>query len=191
MKSFHFWMYVVCMQLQAGCSIELKGKSTSPEPFVMIRTGELPIIIGVPHDGQVLPSNIPDRAYGTMTNDYSTYEMAWLIYDELENLTGQHPHLVINNLARIKMDANREIEEAAQGNVIAETTWNEYHVAIDAAREDVTQMHVAGLFVDLHGHGHEIQRIELGYLTQGSELRLSDEELDTGTNCNGGQALCN
>jgi hypothetical protein len=33
--------------------------------------------------------------------------------------------------------------------------------------------------MDMHGHGHEIQRLELGYLLTGSQLRLPDATLDT------------
>jgi len=35
--------------------------------------------------------------------------------------------------------------------------------------------------MDIHGHAHTIQRIELGYLLSGSELRLSDASLNTTT----------
>ena len=35
-----------------------------------------------------------------------------------------------------------------------------------------------GLFLDMHGHGHEIQRLELGYLLSGDELKLDAEELN-------------
>jgi len=36
-----------------------------------------------------------------------------------------------------------------------------------------------GLFLDMHGHGHTIQRIELGYLLSRSELQMSDSILNT------------
>ena len=37
-----------------------------------------------------------------------------------------------------------------------------------------------GLFIDLHGHRHPIERIELGYLVSGMELRLDPEFLNDG-----------
>ena len=40
------------------------------------------------------------------------------------------------------------------------------------------------LFVDLHGHGHTIQRIELGYLLSSSDLELSEATLNTTTYIN-------
>ena len=38
----------------------------------------------------------------------------------------------------------------------------------------------SGLYLDLHAHGHEVARLELGYLLNASALNLSDAELDAG-----------
>lgn len=32
--------------------------------------------------------------------------------------------------------------------------------------------------MDMHGHGHSIQRLELGYLLSGDQVNLSDASLD-------------
>ena len=37
------------------------------------------------------------------------------------------PYLIINNLKRTKMDANRDKVEAAQNNVFAERAFDEFH----------------------------------------------------------------
>jgi hypothetical protein len=42
----------------------------------------------------------------------------------------------------------------------------------------VRASHARGLYMDVHGHGHEVQRLELGYLLTGSELALGDATLD-------------
>jgi hypothetical protein len=41
-----------------------------------------------------------------------------------------------------------------------------------------------GMYVDIHGHGHEIQRLELGYLLSASNLFLPDSQLNTSTYIN-------
>lgn len=150
---------------------------------VTVQVGDLPLIISAPHGGTLKPSEIPDRTYGSLGADTHTAALAWLIAEEIEAATGLPPHMVVNNLHREKLDANREIVEAAQGDPRAEEAWWEYHEAIEEAREMVTEDHLAGLYVDLHGHSHDIERVEVGYLLLDFELRLSDSELDQGTNC--------
>jgi hypothetical protein len=60
-----------------------------------------------------------------------------------------------------------------------EVAWNEYHAFIEAASTKIENDYGRGLLLDIHGHGHTIQRIELGYLLSAAELRLSDSNLNT------------
>lgn len=80
-------------------------------------------------------------------------------------------------LHRRKLDANREIVEAAAGNPIAERAWREYHGFIEASASEVRRGPGMGFYIDLHGHGHDIQRLELGYLVSASKLALTDQQL--------------
>ena len=64
-------------------------------------------------------------------------------------------------LRRGKLDANREIEQAAQGWPDAEEAYRLYH---DKCREVVDSVPAPGLIIDLHGNGHYTNRTELGYL---------------------------
>lgn len=150
---------------------------------VSVQLGDLPLIISAPHGGLLKPSEIPDRTYGSTGGDGHTAELAWLLSAEIEAATGLLPHLVVSNLHRTKLDANRELVEAAQGDQRAEEAWWAYHQAIEDARSRVVDDHLAGLYIDLHGHHHDIERVEVGYLLLDDELRLSDSELDQGTNC--------
>ena len=73
--------------------------------------------------------------------------------------------MVINNLYRGKMDANRERDEAAFGDDTAEEIYDEYHGCIcqaKAAIEADSNVQNRGLFVDIHGHGHPNNWAELG-----------------------------
>ena len=65
------------------------------------------------------------------------------------------------------------------GIPVIEQAWRGYHQLIDSAKAEVERNYSRGLFIDMHGHAHVVQRIELGYLISKSELQLSDEELDT------------
>jgi hypothetical protein len=70
------------------------------------------------------------------------------------------------------------VVEAAQGNADAIQAWNEYHAFIEQATAAVRLRSGTGFYVDLHGHGHAIPRLELGYLLTTSTLNGSDADLD-------------
>ncbi len=149
--------------------------------FVEYRPGTLPIIISVPHGGSLEPDTIPDRSFGTLVKDGWTQTIGLRMYNALFDQTGCYPHMITNLLHRKKFDANRDIGEAADGNATIEEAWYGYHEFIDLAKAVTEQKYGRGLFLDLHGHGHTIQRVELGYLLSGAELRLSDAMLNTNT----------
>ncbi|HKJ02741.1 MAG TPA: Ig-like domain-containing protein [Longimicrobiales bacterium] len=148
--------------------------------YVEYVPGELPLVISVPHGGALTPAEIPDRTSGTTVTDLNTVEMAQAVRDAFVERTGSAPHLIISHLKRTKLDPNREIVEAAQGNPYAENAWNEFQAYVDMAEGLVVEGFGAGLYLDLHGHGHEIDRVELGYLLPASTLDLGDAELDAG-----------
>ena len=100
------------------------------------------------------------------------------MYDSIVQKTGCYPHLIVNLLHRKKFDANRDIGDAADGNPYVEQAWFGYHAFIDSAKAQVTDNYERGIFLDIHGHAHTIQRIELGYLLSASELQLSDSALN-------------
>lgn len=146
--------------------------------YVEYHAGDTPLIIGAPHGGALTPSEIPDRTYGTTVTDSKTKETALAVRDAVFAATGRYPHVIISNLKRTKLDPNREIVEAAQGNQWAEQAWYEYQGFIDTAKDSVTARHGKGMFLDIHGHGHAIQRLELGYLMSSSNLQKTDSELN-------------
>ncbi|MGD2215369.1 MAG: Ig-like domain-containing protein [Gemmatimonadales bacterium] len=139
--------------------------------------GDLPIVLSAPHGGYEEPDEIPDRTWGVVLQDRRTQELARTIGATIHERTGGYPHIIISRLHRVKLDPNREIDEAAQGNLYAEWAWGEYHDFIETAKAAVVEQVGRGLYLDLHGHGHEFQRLELGYLLSASDLELSDAEL--------------
>ena len=149
--------------------------------FVEYRAGNLPIIISAPHGGDLEPDTIPDRdCVGCVTiKDTWTLAIADGLYNEFDTQTECYPHVIINLLHRVKFDANRNISEAANGNATVEKAWRGYHAFIDSAKNKIELDYNRGLFLDLHGHGHTIQRIELGYLLSGTELSLSDSIINS------------
>jgi hypothetical protein len=104
-------------------------------------------------------------------------DLALRIRAAIHDATGEYPHIIVSHLHRLKLDPNREIVEAAQGNPAAERAWWEYHTFIEEARKKVEEASGEGLYVDLHGHGHPNPRLELGYLLNSTDLARSDEAL--------------
>jgi len=109
--------------------------------------------------------------------DSFTQELTREIAENITSRTGCYPHVIINRLHRTKLDANRAIGEAADGNPLSEEAWTAYHDFIGVAQDSVDRSFQRGLFLDIHGHGHTIQRLELGYLLTKNDLQLADEEL--------------
>jgi hypothetical protein len=145
--------------------------------YVEYLPGDLPIVLSAGHGGTLRPASIPDRTQGVTTQDRNTVELALRLADALEARLGGRPHLVLSHLHRIKLDPNRELGEAAQGNPVAGRAWWEYHAFLERARSTVEEDHGEGLYVDVHGHGHVIPRVELGYLLSAATLALDDASL--------------
>jgi hypothetical protein len=150
-----------------------------PDGWIEYQPGSAPLVLIAPHGGTLLPTGLPDRSCtGCETvNDLNTQDLARQIADSFSARTGKRPHLVINRLSRRKFDANREMAEATGGFSGLDRSWRWLHAYIDTAKAAITKSPGKGLVLDLHGHGHAIMRLELGYLLTATQLRLDDATL--------------
>lgn len=146
--------------------------------YVEYVPGTLPLVISAPHGGRLEPEEIAPRTYGAQVTDINTMEMARAVREAFVERTGQAPHLVVSHLRRTRLDPNRDLEEAAQGDPFAVQAWREYHDFIASARSSVLDAYPSGLYLDLHGHGHPVARVELGYLLSSDDLERTDAVLD-------------
>jgi len=144
------------------------------ESYVEYRPGTLPLVLTAPHGGYMEPLEIPNRGWGTTAQDRNTRELTLAIREELFSRTGANPHVILSNLHRRKLDPNREIVEAAQGNPEAERAWWEFQMYAEAAGNVVAESHGEGLHLDIHGHAHEVNRVEIGYLLSRTDLDQPD-----------------
>jgi N-formylglutamate amidohydrolase len=145
--------------------------------------GNMPLILTAPHGGLLKPDSIADRLCDgcVYANDAYTQSITKRIATTIFEVTGCAPHVIINHLHRSKMDGNRPLDVATAGNPQAEPAWHDFHGFIDSAKAHITQTYGKGLLLDIHGHAHEIARIEVGYRTTASQLRLSDSALSQST----------
>ena len=166
------------VEFQAVSIVAVPGQSyIGRNGYTEYFPGEIPIILSAPHGGHLTPAEIPDRTEGTTVQDRNTVDLALRIREAIRARTGFYPHLILSHLDRIKLDPNREIVEAAQGDLEAERAWWEFQTFIDEAVQLVEDAFGEGLYIDLHGHGHEIQRLELGYLLSPNDLASANEVL--------------
>lgn len=168
---------------------------TKPKVFseyVIYEPGDLNLIISVPHGGSCKPRSIPNRVANTelgnkdadvhgsakdssikvcIKNDVFTVHLARLMAEALGRRTGKQPYIVINRLHRIKLDCNRNVEEAAFGEPEAVAAWKTYHDAIETAKAAIGGR---GLLLDIHGHSHSENWIELGYGVSCTRMNLGN-----------------
>lgn len=145
--------------------------------YVEYIPGDIPIVVSVPHGGYKEPEAIDDRS-GTTVQDAYTLELGEEFADAFYDHTGHRVHIVNLLMARTKLDGNRDLDEGAEGDPLAETVWHEFHHFIDEAKTLASDADRHALYLDLHGHGNPLQRVELGYLLIGNDLRNDDSDLD-------------
>ena len=151
--------------------------------------GNIPLILSIPHGGDITPSEISNRTYGVTVTDSNTVELGIAIRNYFYANYNIRPYLIINNLKRTKLDANRDRVEAAQGNIYAERAFDEFHFYIENAREDIISKFGTGVLFDIHGHGINPDgfndlRTWIGYLLTSDELDNSNDYIDQNISIN-------
>lgn len=156
------------------------------DSYIEYIAGNAPIIFTAPHGGSLNPAEIPDRTAAAcggsaiITTDLNTAELARSMQQRYFAKFGRYPHVVIMHLSRRKLDANRTDPEASCGNGRAGATLAQWHAFIDAAKSAALTSSPRAWYMDVHGHRHAIDRLELGYLLTRDQLDLRDESLDGG-----------
>jgi N-formylglutamate amidohydrolase len=162
-----------------------RAQEPAPEPrfgqrrLIEYQPGELPLILAAPHGGREKPADLPDRREGVLTMDANTQELARAVAAAVAARCGARPHLVICHLHRSKLDANRDVAEAAQGSAAAEQAWHEHHGFIEQACRAAVDRHGWAFLIDLHGHSHPQAQVELGWLHDAAELARPEPLLNT------------
>ncbi|WP_113661433.1 hypothetical protein [Pedobacter nanyangensis] len=162
---------------------------------------EAPLILGVPHDGTSVGNpEIPET--GTTGRDINTLPLAVEIAANFKSSTKKRPWMIINTIARKRMDPNTfplEVDKRYQ-NEDAKNSYLSYH---DLLKQAITYMaeyqkkDKGALFLDLHGQAHTYQspqtyisvngktmeskfidQTELGYGLSNYAISQSDEYLD-------------
>ena len=162
-----------CEVLDDGCV------TVGMNDWMEYRAGNLPIILGAPHGGLLMPDELDNVPDADVYVDVYTQELSQAIHDELLAATGKRPHMILLHLGRYKVEANAwTLEEATGGQEEAEQAYLQYHGFIDAAQRAVEAQYGRGLFIDVHGLDESHTVSELGYLIEGDLLAADDIRLD-------------
>lgn len=169
----------LCLFTFAGISSSADLKPVfGSERYTEYIPGELPLVISAPHGGLLKPESVATRTYGVRDADANTQDLARRIAAEIKKKTGKQMDLIISHLHRSKLDPNREIKEAAQGNKTAQKVWGEYHAFIEQALKAAVARHGRAFFIDLHGQNHKEVRVELGYMHTAAHYAKPVEEIN-------------
>ena len=120
--------------------------------YIQYRVGNTPVIITVPHDGTLVPSNMADRMGDTerAVNTRKVAEQFAVFFNA--NSNGLFPHIIYNNLSRTKLDPDANLMDGAQGNSYANQSYGTYHSYLQTAIDSVEANFDAGLLLNLVEH---------------------------------------
>lgn len=192
--AFHFLQTDTTKKYVPGKRYFFKIKGSSGEDLAIeYIAGDVgsKLILTSPHGGDLKPAYLHTRSKDFVVpagdNDYGdtesfsaiadskTLELTMGIAEEIKKLSGSRPHVILNHLHRSKMDANRAMATAAQGDPNAEAAWKAFHQYIDDAKAQVAK-NGEGLVLDIHGNAHRPQRTEVGLLLKASDFTADDLE---------------
>lgn len=132
------------------------------------------ILLTAPHGGRIKPYNIAYRKYGNRSIDSYTRRLTEKIEKRLIAIKGIS--YVMADIHRSRVDLNRNIEEAAQGDLQAEKIWTDWNTIIKYYQRQILQKFGNCLYIDIHSHNSH-DKFELGFGMPNSEYL---ELLNTG-----------
>lgn len=156
------------------------------------------LVIAAPHGGSLKPHFMVNRTEDDtqycpngcrILKDSYTKEIATKIKDRVIANYCKAPYLIVNELHREKMDANRAREEATFDDPVGIEAWTKFHEFINYAQglvqdqfgtitNDVGRVGSRGLFFDVHGYAGYDWHVDGGKFIQWG-YRLSKDSLDT------------
>lgn len=117
--------------------------------YLEYHLGNTNLILSAPHGGAIKPFNIKNRTWGSLLRDTYTRR----ITKEVVSILGTDPYYVISDIHRVKVDLNRDIGEAAQGDKKAEQIWKQWEDIMSVYTGDIIDRFGKGLYIDIHSHG--------------------------------------
>lgn len=129
--------------------------AAEPNSLVVARTGNLPILLTVPHGGLEGVPHVPRRSRGTTVTDAYTIELAEAVARHLTDSLGGQAYFVAARFSRKYIDANRgEVDAFESPN--AKPTYDAYHAQIRDFIAQIRERFPRGaLLLDIHGQSED------------------------------------
>ncbi|CAF0990700.1 unnamed protein product [Rotaria sordida] len=155
--------------------------------------GNVNIILSAPHGGSLMPDNVPDRTndvYICLSNthnnchddkhckiivikDTRTDEFTENVANELNKIGNLKPFVIIGKWNRKKVDFNREILQGTLNHPEAISAYENYHMNLNDAINQVNHLFGKGLLIDIHGHSQGNYSM-IGYMLSSDQLNQND-----------------
>lgn len=148
------WMRLVVV-------VVLVSSVAADDQLLILRDGELPLVISAPHGGRLeVPGatvrkgeGLKKGASGFFTGrDTGTEELALRVVELLDDKLSGRVSCVISRVHRRYVDFNRPPEIGVEHQA-ARVVHDSYHEALRSAVQRVRTRHGRGLLVDIHGQG--------------------------------------
>ena len=163
---FSGWLGMLAAMVLAGANCN--AAPAKPEDFVISKSGNVPIIISVPHGGRErkLPGKIPERSdtsvkHFNIRSDFNTDLLAKTLMDELEAKYGISPYYIEAKFHRSRIDANRDHDEAYESQD-AKPLYEAYHGEIRKAIRHAESRYASVFLLDIHGQAKDHAAIYRG-----------------------------
>lgn len=144
----------------AGADVgQVEREKAAAERLVLLRTGDLPIVLSAPHGGREPIPGIPPRTgkgidkFVTVRDERSD-RLAEHTADRLAERLGKRPHLVVARFERKYLDVNRVAKDAFEADA-ARAYFDAYHDSLRTACAEIEKTWGWGLLLDIHGQASE------------------------------------
>jgi N-formylglutamate amidohydrolase len=160
MTSAHsFRRFIVLLLI---CGAARAAFAAEPDNLVIARTGNLPILLTVPHGGLEAIPGVPVRSRGITGTDAYTIELAEGLAKHLENALGAQPYVVATRFSRKFIDANRPEAEAFE-SPDAKPAYDAYHNRIRFFIAQIKERFPRGaVLLDIHGQSGDPDALHRG-----------------------------
>ncbi|MRW89558.1 hypothetical protein GJ699_06140 [Duganella sp. FT80W] len=117
--------------------------------YLTIESGELPVVLSVPHGGDGLVDGVATRTAGTTMRDDHVNELAATIQRQLVAQTGKRTYLVGAKVSRKFVDFNRDVAKAYEDPAV-QPIYDAYYAAL---WQDVAALRdkPGAVLFDIHG----------------------------------------
>jgi len=126
--------------------------------YIQHKKGTIPLILSVPHGGELKCEEIPTRSIGIRGVDKNTIFLAQDLIQQIKNIyftrknRPEIPSFVFSNVARNKIDLNRTIGKAFnQDSPLARKVYVSYHNTLKKFITLNIEVYNKSLLLDIHG----------------------------------------